>query len=169
MDMNETSKDMIAGLDVDEIKIFVGKNSDYYIKKWNSSKNPNKSGGWNWAAFFAGLFWLGYRKMYAVLYSILGVFIVIDIIQALLKVDLNRGIASATAFVMGTTGNAFYFKHMNKRINKIKIESYSREASERDIQKLGGASWGGVGIATLCIVAYLAISMAIGYVIAILI
>ena len=46
----------------EELRIFVGKNADYYISKWEEIADTKIS--WNWAAFLFGLLWFGYRKMY---------------------------------------------------------------------------------------------------------
>src|SRR5437763_465451 len=41
------------------LRRFVGKKSNYYLKRWSSASNPSKKSGWNWAAFFLTVFWLG--------------------------------------------------------------------------------------------------------------
>ena len=166
MEKNEGINSMIADLNIEEIKTFVGKKSGYYIKKWSNSKDVNIFAGWNWAAFLAGIFWFGYRKMYSILFYIFGAFLITDLIQALLKVDINKSIGSTTTFVLGFMGNAFYFKHMRNKINKIKRESSSSEVVENKIQEAGETSWAGVGIAVLLFVGYLVISTLIDYVVA---
>lgn len=47
-------------LDEQEQKcLFIGKNADYYLRKWGKSTNPEKTVFWNWAAFlFSTLAWI---------------------------------------------------------------------------------------------------------------
>jgi len=46
----------------DEMWMFIGDNAEFYIDKWRTAKNPKVYARWNWATFFAGMFWFGYRK-----------------------------------------------------------------------------------------------------------
>jgi hypothetical protein len=62
--------------DEELVKRFIGKNSDYYLKKWSSSKNPEKRSGMNWAAFFFNVIWLAYRKMYKYAFVYIGIWLV---------------------------------------------------------------------------------------------
>src|SRR5690625_5626540 len=58
--------------------LFVGKNSDYYKRKWENM-NPKRNGfSFNVAAFFLTLYWLGYRKMYKLVFFIALLFLAID-------------------------------------------------------------------------------------------
>ncbi|MBU9714608.1 DUF2628 domain-containing protein [Evansella tamaricis] len=42
----------------------IEENTDYYLSRWQNSKQPLQFSGWNWAAFCLGPFWLSYRHMY---------------------------------------------------------------------------------------------------------
>ena len=130
-----------------EIRDFVGKNADYYLGKWNSAKDPDKRAGWNWSAFFAGIFWLGYRKQYTMVGLLVGIFLVIDIIQLFINVDLNKTVGTTIGFMLGFGGNSWYYKEMNKKIAKIRTKYTDPEVQKAEIIKAGGTSWGGVGIA----------------------
>jgi Protein of unknown function (DUF2628). len=52
----------------EEVRAFVQRNADYYLRKWSKTPDPGKGIGWNWAAFFLPYFWLGYRKQYVALF-----------------------------------------------------------------------------------------------------
>jgi hypothetical protein len=144
-----------------ELRQFVGKKSDYYINKWKKAKN-NRS--WNWAAFFLGLFWVGYRKMYKVIFIIFGIFIVTDVITLFLNQaiadKLNYGISTGLSVVLGISGNYFYSIYSKRKIQKIKDTfPHNPEIQAKEIQRQGGGSWKGVFISLGLLVAYIAINL----------
>src|SRR5699024_12101678 len=59
---------------VTALKNYIGKNKDYYLKKWklDSEGKPTKTLSMNWAGFFLTVFWAGYRKMYGLILIIFG-------------------------------------------------------------------------------------------------
>jgi len=145
----------------DEVKLFVGESQAYYVKKWESAKNPYQKSGWNWAAFFGGIFWLGYRKMYSIVLGLIGIFLLIDILQLFIKYDLSKSIASSTAAILGLLGNSFYYRHMHKKISKIKNDNLDKTNLKDAIHKAGGTSWYGVGIVFLILIGYLLVTITI--------
>ncbi len=146
---------------IETIQAFVGKNSDYFISKWEQSKDPNAKAGWNWAGFLTGLFWLGYRKMYKLLFIYFGAFILIDIVQLLLNIDINSAIGAAISGSIGGFGNGFYHKHMIEKLNTWSSDNHGQQPTADEIAKLGGGSWGGVGITLLMFIGYIIISTVI--------
>ena len=46
------------------LSLFIQKNQDFYEKKFKKMEETGKSISWNWAAFFMGIYWMIYRKMY---------------------------------------------------------------------------------------------------------
>lgn len=148
----------VHGLSEEEIQLFVGKKSEYYIKKWKSSEDLKKRAGWNWAAFLCVFFWLGYRKMYLNALSLVGAFLVIDVIQAITNLSFDRTVGTAIAVSLGMFGNAYYFKHMTNKINKIKESNTDPEIVKKEISKAGGGSWLGVGIVALMFVGYMLVT-----------
>src|SRR5690625_5954363 len=63
------------------LKNYIGKNDEFYFKKWNLNENgePSKRVSTNWAGFFLTFMWAGYRKMYGTLFIIFGSFFVLFI------------------------------------------------------------------------------------------
>ncbi|MBU3189978.1 DUF2628 domain-containing protein [Clostridium bowmanii] len=157
----EIEKKPFEGFNEEEAKLFVGKNSDYYLDKWKSSKAPDKKSGWNWASCLCGTFWLGYRKMYSIILYFLCAFIVIDVTQLFIKFNFNRGFSLASSIALGILGNTFYFNYMKKKIAKIKMNNQYSENLNQEIIKAGNGSWGGVGIAFLMMTGYAFLSYGI--------
>lgn len=101
---------------------FVGSNFDKYRQKWHlDGKYPNAKDTWHWPAFFLGVLWMLYRKMYAlaVLWGggamLLGTALRIMGIPEMAAWGVNIGIAVAA----GGLGNAFYLKHTQKQIQQL--------------------------------------------------
>jgi hypothetical protein len=142
--------------DGNEVHLFVDKNADYYIEKWEGSRNPRKHAGWNWAAFFAGIFWMGYRKMYSTILILVTISLAINIVLLFVNPEFIRPINSLLSFIIGLFGNAFYYNHMRKEIRKIKSSSKSEDADVY-FSKCGGASWAGVGVTFLIFIVYVTV------------
>ncbi|TVX96861.1 zinc-ribbon domain-containing protein [Cohnella terricola] len=142
----------------DEAKVFVGRNADYYMRKWGGKASPGKDISWNWATFFLSYFWLGYRKQYGVLLLIVGIWLAIDVVDLSADLGLNNssiGIALSAGFGVG--GNAMYYRYMIKQIGKINRYPLDRTAKFKALADKGGTSWGGVFLAIGLVVAYLVI------------
>ncbi|MFY4775723.1 DUF2628 domain-containing protein [Metabacillus sp. RGM 3146] len=139
----------------EELSLFVGKKADVYHRKWGKATNK---AGWNWAAFFLGIFWLGYRKMYRFLLIFLGIYLLVDLITwpfylfldpvTMDKVSplidlLNYVIGIASSVTLGIYGNYFYYKHAKEKINNIKQKFPNHpDIQAYEITKRGGTSWG---------------------------
>jgi hypothetical protein len=154
----EKLKILFNDFDEDEAKLFIGKNSDYYMKKWISFKNGDKAWGLNWPAFLFSIFWLGYRKMYSIVLYMIGIFLVLDIIKVYVNYDYTKSIGLAISVTLGVMANLIYFKHMKKKIAKIDLKDYPYLGRDKEIVKAGNCSWGGVGIVVLMFLGYVFLS-----------
>jgi hypothetical protein len=137
------------------MRAFVGKNADYYINKWQNAKDPAKRSGWNWAGFLAGIFWLGYRKMYKILLAVLGLFLLIDFIQYFTSFDIYAQVGLGVSGVLGIIGNSVYYNHMNRRIKELSKNCGNDDELKELARAVGGATWKGVGITLLLFAAYI--------------
>ncbi|MBO0602519.1 DUF2628 domain-containing protein [Sporosarcina sp. E16_3] len=142
------------------LKVFVGdKKQSYYFGKWEKSEQRS----WNWAAFFATFFWLGYRKMYKFVLSILLFFIVVDGVIAILGIDgtrINYYIGIGIAAALGIGGNSEYKKFALREINKLE-KQYSEGQLLEKVQKRGGGSWKGFWLTVVFFIGYALLSMII--------
>ena len=141
------------GLSKKEMECFIGENSKFYLKKWNQKKR------WNWAAFFGGMLWLGYRKMYLVATWIIVAFILFDVVQFILNIHTKNGLETIVGIVLGLSGNSFYYSHMRSRVDKIQSLGIKGQDYYDEIKKAGGTSWLGVLIVSLMIIGYAALSL----------
>src|SRR5690625_2391805 len=62
----------------EDLMLFVDQNSDYYKKKWDNTDPKKKGFSFNAGGFFFTFFWLGYRKMYKLVFFISLAFLAID-------------------------------------------------------------------------------------------
>ena len=126
------------------------KNSDYYIDQMESYKERGRY-SFSVAAFFLGIFWMAYRKMYLYILIIIGIIYAETFIEELL---FNLNIISGNTyeiidklsmlvwgFVIGAISNRLYISKSQKTIQKI-LEENSKEDQVNDlISRKGGTSW----------------------------
>lgn len=118
---------------VNDINLFIQKNERFYESKFKKMNETGKSRSWNWAAFFMGIYWMVYRKMYFKA----GAFFILSLVASstpyigsLLNVAVTVGI--------GIYANALYLDHVKGSIEKAKI-LFPHE-KETILKKLGGTN-----------------------------
>ncbi len=151
----------ICGIEEAQAKTFVGENADYYWSKWNAAQNPLKRAGWNWSAFLAGFFWLGYRKMYVEVWMFAALFLAFDIAEFLLQIPFSKSLGIIVSSVLGMGGNTLYLKHMQKKIALLTAQNLTAQETDVALAETGGASWRGVGISVLIFALYLSLSFVV--------
>lgn len=125
-------------------------NSDYYLEQIEGSNGRGKY-TFNAAAFFFGVFWMAYRKMYLHVLIILGISYAIGVILEML---LNFSVISNELYelidglsvpvwgiVIGLIANRLYILKSQKTVNKILAENSNEEQVNELINKEGGTSW----------------------------
>lgn len=128
-------------IDVDAQRraLFVGdKYQSYYQEKFDLITPKKQTAGFNIAAFFLGIMWLFYRKMYAYGFMAIGLFFVVGIIETLIGMT---GTASSIAFavVFGLMGNTIYKHFVEKKI--------SQTHSNEELEKAGGTNiWAALAV-----------------------
>ena len=125
------------------IRIFVGKNFDYFKLKWKVAEQKKNNQSWNWAAFFMMLSWLAYRKMYLYSWIFIGAVGVEELCDFVFSVPdhLSHTITVAIATAFGCQGNHCYKLHVEKKVTEI-INRYPPEQARIELQKQGGTSVG---------------------------
>ncbi|GAB6072901.1 hypothetical protein JCM14244_12780 [Venenivibrio stagnispumantis] len=124
------------------LHIFVGKNADYYISKWEVMEATGSKISWNWAAFFFGMLWFAYRKMYSIAIMIMAFLILLQIIQ--LKMNTPPLIVALTNIFIsigfGMFGNYIYLDFVKNKIKEIKEKYPDENLIIAEIGRNGGTS-----------------------------
>jgi hypothetical protein len=130
-----------------ELRAFIGKEADYYIKKWQ----PRLGGqgywaGFNWAAFFLTDLWLAYRKMYQAIFVYYGAKIAGGVLVGAIigkQIDsrlLEILVGLITSTVCGVFGNIWYLTRTLKVVNEIRSQGLQEEAYFQSLFKFGGTN-----------------------------
>ena len=122
-----------------QIDAFVGTNIKYYKKKWKEHSGIIY-GGWNWVAFFFGIEWAIYRKMYGM--AILGTLIT-SVIGFVLMMLLNIGLngkfyGDILKIIFAIWGNGIYRKKLMTLLKKTK--SMTKTEQECVLSQKGGTN-----------------------------
>jgi hypothetical protein len=143
---------------------FVGKNYDFYINKWNKLENKDSKISWNWASFFLGPFWFGYRKMYIPVLLIGGTYFLVDLFFYLIHfqfaednyfVDPVQNLVLFPLFIiLGFFGNYIYLKHANRYIDQVNLKPFDNDQKKTWLKSKGGTSWFGVLFTILFVLFY---------------
>lgn len=150
-------------------RIYFGKSANYYLELLENYFEGRKF-SFNAAAFFIGLFWMLYRKMYRVFFIFLGgiiaegfilEYIIFEEILQFSKGQLDAVSRIATiAFsaICSTTGNYFYLKQSIENVNRIvKNNEGNSDVIKEELARVGGVSWMGVLVFLLVVIFFVII------------
>ncbi len=122
-------------------KTFIGKNADYYIEKFKKFEESGGALSWNWAAFFLGLLWVFYRKMYlygAVIF--LGIILIGVFVAAGSNQILSIGIQLWLWIGFGAFGNYLYYIFVKKTVSDIQSQAKNEKELIANLTKKGGTN-----------------------------
>ncbi|WP_207895945.1 DUF2628 domain-containing protein [Hymenobacter gummosus] len=130
---------------------FFGKNADYYLYYWRQLQAGRRV-SFNAAAFFVGLFWFIYRRMYGVALLLVGLLIVEAQLEQWLLPRFIPGYNAANpgsvvvvnlvaASLYAAFGNWIYLSHARRKITRVLRRETSEEAILQQLRRRGGTSW----------------------------
>lgn len=100
--------------------IFIGaKYQSYYQKQFEKITPKKQYAGFNLAAFFLGVIWLFYRKMYSYGFMAIALILVIGVVETLLGIE-GSGSTIGLSVAFGMFGNTLYKYYVDKQIAKIR-------------------------------------------------
>lgn len=118
---------------VNELNLFIQKNQNFYEEKFRKMDDSGKSISWNWAAFFMGIYWMIYRKMYFKA----GAFFILSLVASYTPY-IGSILNFAVLIGIGIYANALYQDQI--RVNMEKIKGLLPEAKEIITKKRGGTN-----------------------------
>ncbi|MCL2818376.1 MAG: DUF2628 domain-containing protein [Actinomycetia bacterium] len=129
---NLTTESSISSFN--EAATFIGPNADYYIPRFQQMEASGSPMSWNWSAFFFGLFWMLYRKMW--LYALIAW-------AVLFVLELVPVIGQIVPFVawigLGLFGNFIYKKFVEEELAKAAPLAPAERKAQ--LAARGGISW----------------------------
>lgn len=122
-----------ANQQLNEVSLFIQKNYKFYEKKFRKMKETGRSISWNWSAFFMGIYWMIYRKMYFKA----GAFFILSLVAS--STPYIGDILNVAVLVgIGMYANALYLDHIEGHIERVK-RLYPNEKYET-INEIGGTN-----------------------------
>ena len=137
---DSTSLDSVASVNQleQDRALFVGaKYESYYQAQFEKITPKKQYAGFNIAAFFLGVVWLFYRKMYSYGFMSIGLIVVIGMVEIILGIE-SSGANIGLAVAFGMFGNTLYKHHVDQQIAKIRQLGNSNVNTE--LENRGGAN-----------------------------
>ncbi|QNH63696.1 DUF2628 domain-containing protein [Hymenobacter sediminicola] len=124
---------------------FFGRSREYYLELWQL-RQQGKYVHFNIAAFFFGVFWFAYRRMYFVLFLLVAVLLAEAMLeQALLGEARGQGrtilVGLVQASVLGAFGNTLYLWDAERKMRKILRRAIPKDDILALLRRAGGTSW----------------------------
>lgn len=133
----------------EELNKFIGKDPDYYLEKFKDLEIRNTV--FNVFAFFGGILWTFYRKMYLYGFIIMGIItleailedVILDLTGTTEKYGqiLNFYVSVLIFFLIGFYGNSLYKKHVYNQIKNIKEKNIDESTYHEKLRKKGGVTY----------------------------
>ena len=118
--------------------LFVGaKYASYYQAQFEKITPKKQYAGFNIAAFFLGLVWLFYRKMYRYGFMAIGLIVAIGMVEIFLGIE-SSGANIGLAVAFGMFGNTLYKHHVDQQIAKIR--QFGNSNVNTELENRGGTN-----------------------------
>lgn len=140
-------------------QLFIGRNYDFYAAKWAIANAKHSPTSWNWAAFFLGVGWMAYRKMYKFSFIFIALLCAETIAEYMFKVPagISAAVNLGVAMTFGLLGNSWYQQHVRQKVDAIS-RTLPPQLVATELGRQGGTHVGG---ALLMLLAWFAIIFAV--------
>jgi hypothetical protein len=124
------------------LRLFVGTNYEYYARKWKQAETKRSKRSWNWAAFFLGLGWMAYRRMYKYSWIFIGIIFAEEVFELAFAFPaaVSNAVNIAIAFTYGWHGNSWYKLYCEKKIREIAPNGMAIESARIEVVRQGGTN-----------------------------
>ena len=118
--------------------LFVGaKYASYYQAQFEKITPKKQYAGFNIAAFFLGVVWLFYRKMYRYGFMAIGLIAAIGMVEIFLGIE-SSGANIGLAVAFGMFGNTLYKHHVDQQIAKVR--QFGNSNVNTELENRGGTN-----------------------------
>ncbi len=170
--------DARRGPDEPAVRAFVGRNAQYYLDAWRPFlENRAPMPRLNWAGFFLGPFWLGYRKLFtplAIYFAVIFATVMLEDFVILPRLGTDRlpraadlVINLAFAVTVGKFANYWYWHRCEREIATTHAAGADHDTQLRSLAERGGTSWmwaflGPALLFVACTVVYVGVALLFG-------
>jgi uncharacterized protein YecT (DUF1311 family) len=142
--------------------LFIGKNHEYFKRKWKIAEGKKDKQSWNWAALILGFSWMAYRKMYLYSFTFIGAVLIEQLCEYAFSFPdkISNAINIAIAIAFGKFGNYLYMQHVEKKVKEI-CALNSPDHVNQELAKQGGTN---IGAAFGFVAAFVAIEILVAIV-----
>lgn len=137
---DSTSLDSVASVNQleQDRALFIGvKYESYYQAQFEKITPRKQYAGFNIAAFFLGVVWLFYRKIYSYGFMAIGLIVVIGMVEILLGIE-SSGANIGLAVAFGMFGKILYKHHVDQQIAKIR--QFGNSNVNTELENRGGTN-----------------------------
>ena len=137
---DSTSLDSVASVNQleQDRALFIGvKYESYYQAQFEKITPRKQYAGFNIAAFFLGVVWLFYRKIYSYGFMAIGLIVVIGMVEILLGIE-SSGANIGLAVAFGMFGKTLYKHHVDQQIAKIR--QFGNSNVNTELENRGGTN-----------------------------
>lgn len=129
-------------------RAFVGKRHRHYFPCWLGMQRKNSTMSWNWGAFFFGIVWMAYRKMYLLCIQFAALIFAAWFLMILLLppykivffMQYTSVVAIAIGIFVGLHANQWYKRHVERKVRALAASNCNLEWAENEATRHGGTS-----------------------------
>ena len=146
--MNTALQDELQRTDNEQLKAFFGKQASYYLDVVQDFRDGVRF-RYHTPAFFLGIFWMLYRKMYAVFFiTVLLIMLEQQVEEWLFPALVNNNawnivFTLAVASAIGFLVNLLYIRHALGKIEEVRALQLGEEQTLTELRRRGSTSWVG--------------------------
>lgn len=138
-----------VSLDDPDVALFIGPNAKRIVAKlrlYEVDRTTGRSprGHFNifiWPALILGVAWYLYRRMYVEALAIMAAFILIEVVLAILAIDLGGGLNTGFGLAVGIAAPLLYRRHVKRKVARIRRETADPQLREQRLRRGGGVDW----------------------------
>ncbi|MFD2445505.1 DUF2628 domain-containing protein [Bacillus sp. CGMCC 1.16607] len=156
--------------DKDRLVVFIGESKkDKYLLKFGIRiyddhciyLRRRAKLSWNWSAFFGGILWMGYRKMYVELIVFSTLILLSNLIFSEISENVDAIITALCWIFFGLMSNSFYYYRCKRKITRLKKLNLSLHDELETLMHKGGTSVAGIFISIIALMIHIAIYVVI--------
>jgi hypothetical protein len=109
--------DKIAPADEEKWRAAIGRNAEYYLRRWRTMDAEGSAIAWNWPACLLNLFWFGYRKIWPAMIAMMVALVAASLVGAAVGAgQIAFLLTIGLSFVTGAFGNWLYRRQIARLV-----------------------------------------------------